>query len=191
MNVKPFPSAPDHLLRDVTGDERRRYHRDGVVRLEQMIPEAWIDRLRDTVDAPMINVPDSSQNHTPTGQPRFFTQAFSRFVNPTLNAWALDGPTRHIAAQFHPQARTLRFFYDQVFAQEPGSASAIRYLKGSHRGPSALAARGSEFRCRRQNHAEVAAVLRLRRWRLWSLMLSLVERQRATTDYLNVLREQR
>lgn len=168
MNGKPFPSPPDHLLRGVTDDERRRYRRDGVVCLEQIIPEAWIDRLRDAVDALMNRVPESSQNYSPTGQPRFFSQAFPRFVDPTLSAWALDGPTKHIAAQFHPQTRTLRFFYDQVFAQEPGSArgapyhqdypylpitgehylriwvpldtvtadsGAIRYLKGSHRGP--------------------------------------------------------
>ncbi|MGH3555969.1 MAG: glutamate-cysteine ligase family protein [Mycobacterium sp.] len=168
MRGTPTPSATDHLLREVTDDERRRYRRDGVVRLEQIIPEGWIDRLREAVDALMTDVHDSSQNYTLTGQPRFFSQAFPRFVEPTLNAWALNGPTKHIAAQMYPHTTSLRFFYDQVFAQEPGTtrgapyhqdypylpingehylriwvpldtvtadSGAIRYLKGSHRGP--------------------------------------------------------
>lgn len=161
-------SAADGVLRDVTDEERRRYVRDGVVRLEQIVPDSWIDRLRTAVDALMTDVDDSSQNYTPSGQPRFFSQAFARFVDPMLNAWALHGPTKQIAAQIHPQIQTLRFFYDQVFAAEPGTtrgapyhqdypylpitgeqylriwvpldtvtadSGAVRYLKGSHRGP--------------------------------------------------------
>jgi hypothetical protein len=156
------------LLRNVTDGERDTYLRDGVVRLKQIIPSSWIHYLTDAVARLMTDVHDTSQNYTPPGQHRFFSQAFPRFVDPAFNAWALHGPTKHIAAQIHPEVATLRFFYDQVFAQEPGAArgapyhqdypylpidgnhyfriwvpldtvtadgGALRYLKGSHRGP--------------------------------------------------------
>jgi hypothetical protein len=158
----------DGLLRNVTDDERDTYVRDGVVRLQQIIPGSWIHYLTDAVARLMTDVHDTSQNYTPPGEHRFFSQAFPRFIDPAFNAWALHGPTKHIAAQIHPEVATLRFFYDQVFAQEPGAArgapyhqdypylpidgyhyfriwvpldpvtadgGAVRYLKGSHRGP--------------------------------------------------------
>jgi ectoine hydroxylase-related dioxygenase (phytanoyl-CoA dioxygenase family) len=160
--------SDDELLRDITVEERETYFRDGVVHLAQIIPDHWIKRLRCAVDALMSDVDDSSQNYTPPNEPRLFSQAFARFVNPALNTWALHGPTKNIATQLHPHTQTLRFFYDQVFAQEPGTTTgapyhqdypylpitgdqyfriwvpldtvtadsgAIRYLKGSHRGP--------------------------------------------------------
>lgn len=158
----------DGLLRDVTDDERDTYLRDGVVRLRQIIPAAWIDYLTGAVTQLMTNAHATSQTYTPPGEERFFSQAFPRFIDPAFEAWALHGPTKHLAMQIHPGIRMLRIFYDQVFAQEPGAGrgaphhqdhpylpidggqyfrswvpldtvsadgGALRYLKGSHRGP--------------------------------------------------------
>ncbi|WP_319446872.1 MULTISPECIES: phytanoyl-CoA dioxygenase family protein [unclassified Mycobacterium] len=118
---------PDGLLRNVADDERDTYLREGVVRLRQIIPGSWIDYLSDAVARLMTRVHTTSQNYTLPGERRFFSQSFPRFVDPAFDAWALEGPTKHLAAQIHPEVRTLRFFYDQVFAQEPGAALGAPY----------------------------------------------------------------
>ncbi|OPX14986.1 phytanoyl-CoA dioxygenase family protein [Gordonia sp. i37] len=162
-------AAPDGgITRPVTAEEREAFERDGVVRLPGVIASEWIDYLREAVARLMARADHTSQNYTPDGVPRFFSQAYPRFVDEAFDIWALHGPTREIAAQMQPANSRLRFFYDQVFAQEPGAGTgapyhqdfaylpirgslhfriwvpldvvtpdsgAVRYLKGSHRGP--------------------------------------------------------
>lgn len=111
----------DSLLRVITDEERAAFATDGVALLKSVISPAWIEYLRSAVARLLTDVPDTSQNYTEPGQPRFFSQAFPRFVDPAFDVWALHGPTKDIARQMHPGMRSLRFFYDQVFAQEPGS----------------------------------------------------------------------
>ncbi|ROZ88026.1 phytanoyl-CoA dioxygenase family protein [Gordonia sp. OPL2] len=160
------PTSP--LVRNITDDERAVFDRDGAVRLRAVIPLEWVEFLRAAVTRLMDRADSTSQNYTASGQPRFFSQAYPRFVDDAFDIWALQGPTRQIAEQMDPDNTSLRFFYDQVFVQEPGASKgapfhqdhaylpidgtlhfriwvpldvvtpdsgAVRYLKGSHRGP--------------------------------------------------------
>lgn len=162
------PPGHSHLLREVTDAERDAFERDGVVRLPGVIPLDWIEFLTSAVSRLMDRADQTSQNYTREGEPRFFSQAYPRFVDSAFDVWALRGPGREIAAAMRPDNTRLRFFYDQVFAQEPGATTgaplhqdyaylpidgslhfriwvpldvvtvdggAVRYLKGSHRGP--------------------------------------------------------
>ncbi|EHI47076.1 phytanoyl-CoA dioxygenase [Rhodococcus opacus PD630] len=115
------------LLREITDEERADFVANGVTRLEAVIAPSWIDYLRTAVDRLMTDVHATSQNYTSPGQPRFFSQAFPRFVDSAFDAWALCGPTKNIARQIHPAVRSLRFFYDQVFAQEPGAVEGAPF----------------------------------------------------------------
>ncbi|MFD9669003.1 phytanoyl-CoA dioxygenase family protein [Rhodococcus sp. NPDC059968] len=117
----------EQLRREITDEERAEFAANGVIRLEAVIPPAWIDYLRTAVDRMMTDVHSTSQNYTSAGQPRFFSQAFPRFIDSAFNSWALRGPTKDIARQMHSSARSLRFFYDQVFAQEPGSGQGAPF----------------------------------------------------------------
>jgi hypothetical protein len=120
-------------LRDVTDDECSRCFRDGVVRLEPAIAGSWIDRLRAAVVGLMTDVDGSSQKYTSSGEPRFFSPAFARFIDPTLNVGALDGPSKQIAAQVHPQIQTMRCFYDHVLTQQPGTTHVGPFIPANHR----------------------------------------------------------
>jgi hypothetical protein len=74
----------DGLLRAVTDTERRTFAKDGVALLKGLVPTSWIDYLTQAVVRLMDRADTTSQNYTPKGEPRFFSQAFPRFVDPAL-----------------------------------------------------------------------------------------------------------
>jgi hypothetical protein len=66
----------------------------------------------------------SSQNYADDGEPRFFGQSWPWLLDDAFKAWALHGPVRDVARQIIPDLRSLNFFYDQIFAKEPGATKA-------------------------------------------------------------------
>jgi hypothetical protein len=112
------------LVRPVSDDERRAYQVDGVALLSGIMPTDWLDYLRDGVDRLMARSDSSSQNYADDGEPRFFGQSWPWLLDDAFKDWALHGPVKDVARQIMPEIRSLNFFYDQIFAKEPGTSKA-------------------------------------------------------------------
>ena len=117
-----YPAAG--LVRSVTEEERAAYQTDGCTILRGIIPIEWVDFLRDGVDRLMARSDPSSQNYADEGEPRFFGQSWPWLLDDAFKAWALHGPVRDVTRQIIPGLRSLNFFYDQIFAKEPGATKA-------------------------------------------------------------------
>lgn len=117
-----YPSAG--LVRPVTDDEREAYARDGAALLRGIIPLEWVDYMREAVARLMDRSDPSSQNYADEGEPRFFSQAFPCLLDDAFKAWVLYGPLKDIAHQVFTDSKTVNFFYDQIFAKEPGAGKA-------------------------------------------------------------------
>ena len=117
-----YPRAA--LVRDVSDAEREAYERDGAAIVKGILPDEWIDFMRAAVTRLLDRSDPSSQNYADDGQPRFFSQTFPWFFDDAFKAWALYGPLPEVAHQAMPTARYLNFFYDQIFAKEPGDTKA-------------------------------------------------------------------
>jgi ectoine hydroxylase-related dioxygenase (phytanoyl-CoA dioxygenase family) len=65
----------------------------------------------------------SSQNYADDGRPRFFAQTFPWMFDDAFKAWAVRGPLVDVAAQVIADPEVI-FFYDQIFAKEPGDTKA-------------------------------------------------------------------
>lgn len=112
------------LVRPVTDGERAAYERDGAAILKGVIPLQWVDYLQEAVDRRMERSDPSSQNYADEAAPRFFAEAFPWLLDQAFKAWALYGPLKDLARQVMTDANSLNFFYDQIFAKEPGAAKA-------------------------------------------------------------------
>ena len=106
--------------RPLTQDEIDEYHRNGVVKLDNVIPLAWIEYLKPAVEEAMAN-PGPLAEEYGKGSGRFFGEIdvsrridrFSQFVN--------ESPAAEIMATVMGSSR-INFFYDQLLVKEPGTA---------------------------------------------------------------------
>lgn len=111
------------LLRPVDAAEKAAYARDGAAIVKGILPPDWIDYMRAAVQR-MLETPDpSSQNYADDGEPRFFSQTFPWMFDDAFKAWAIRGPLVDVAAQVLDDEEVI-FFYDQIFAKEPGAGKA-------------------------------------------------------------------
>lgn len=115
-----FPAVG--LRRPVSDIERAAYARDGAAIVKGVIPDEWIEFMGDAVDR-MLSAPDltASQNYADDGDPRFFSLTFPWMFDDAFKAWALHGPLKDVARQVLTDANEIIFFYDQIFAKEPGA----------------------------------------------------------------------
>lgn len=111
------------LLRPLEDGERAAYERDGAAIVRGIVPPEWIELMREAVTRLMERPDPSSQNYAAEGQPRFFAQAFPWLLDDAFKAWVLYGPLAELAHQAMPEARSINFFYDQIFAKEPGTST--------------------------------------------------------------------
>ncbi len=112
------------LLRPISDAERADYARDGAAIVRGVIPPDWVAILREAVTR-LLDRPDlPAQNYAEDGAPRFFSLAFAWLFDEDLKAWAVAGPMVEIARQVMSEAKSVTFFYDQVFVKEPGATTA-------------------------------------------------------------------
>ncbi len=156
------------LTRSLTDAERAAYQSDGAAIVRGILPIEWVETLRTAVDRLMADDEAPSVDFAAGNGPRFFTLLSASGLDPVFRAWALAGPLVELARQVMPEASSLNFYFDQIFAREPGSSKvtpfhqdapymsvmgpqilrlwvpldvvnvdngAVRYLRGSHRGP--------------------------------------------------------
>lgn len=115
------------LTRDLTDDERTSYERDGAAIVRGILPMEWVEALRSTVDRMMADDTLPSMDFAAGKGPRFFTLLFAWGLDPVLRAWALDGPLVDLARQVMLDATSLNFYFDQIFAREPGSSAVTPF----------------------------------------------------------------
>jgi ectoine hydroxylase-related dioxygenase (phytanoyl-CoA dioxygenase family) len=115
-----FPTAG--LKRPVSDEERAAYERDGAAIVKDVIPDEWIEFMGAAVQR-MLDTPNltAAQNYADDGQPRFFSLTFPWMFDDAFKAWALRGPLKDVARQVLTDANEIIFFYDQIFAKEPGA----------------------------------------------------------------------
>ena len=114
-----YPDAG--LIRPVSDEERAAYERDGAAIVRGVIPPEWVDYMRDAVTRLIDESDPSSQNYADDGDPRFFSLTFPWMFHDAFKAWAIHGPLKDVARQVLTDAREIIFFYDQIFAKEPGA----------------------------------------------------------------------
>jgi ectoine hydroxylase-related dioxygenase (phytanoyl-CoA dioxygenase family) len=110
------------LIRAITDDERAAYARDGAAIIKGVVPADWIEFMREAI-ARLMDAPDltASQNYADDGDARFFSLTFPWMFDDAFKAWALHGPLPDVARQVLTEANQIIFFYDQIFAKEPGT----------------------------------------------------------------------
>src|SRR3954454_9730644 len=116
-----YPSSG--LLRPVSDEEKAAYARDGAAIVKGILPLDWIDFMRAAVQRMLDLSPSCSQNYADDGQPRFFSLTFPWMFDDAFKAWAIRGPVADVAAQVIADPEVI-FFYDQIFAKEPGAGKA-------------------------------------------------------------------
>ena len=114
-----YPTAG--LIRPVNDAERAAYERDGAAVVRGVIPDEWVVFMRDAVARLIEDSDPSSQNYADDGDPRFFSLTFPWMFHDAFKAWAIHGPLVDVAHQVLTDAETVMFFYDQIFAKEPGA----------------------------------------------------------------------
>jgi ectoine hydroxylase-related dioxygenase (phytanoyl-CoA dioxygenase family) len=108
----------------VNDAERAAYARDGAAIVKGVIPDEWVVFMRDAVAGLIKESDPSSQNYADDGDPRFFSLTFPWMFDDAFKAWAIHGPLKDVARQVLTDARSVNFFYDQIFAKEPGATKA-------------------------------------------------------------------
>ena len=114
-----YPTAG--LIRPVNDAERAAYERDGAAVVKGVIPDEWVTFMRDAVARLIEDSDPSSQNYADDGDPRFFSLTFPWMFHDAFKAWAIHGPLVDVAHQVLTDAKKVMFFYDQIFAKEPGA----------------------------------------------------------------------
>src|SRR5688572_13192829 len=117
-----YPAAG--LLRPISAEEKATYARDGAAVVRNVIPEEWVDYMRRAVDRILERSHGSSQNYAAEGRPRFFSQTFPWIFDDAFKAWGVKGPLVDVARQVLTDPEVI-FFYDQIFAKEPGDTTAV------------------------------------------------------------------
>ena len=112
------------LVRDsvrVSDADIAAYRRDGVVCLRGLFGPDWIARLRAALDRNMKSPGPWHRSITKPGQPgNFYYDSMMWRFDPDFRAFAEQSPAAEIAGRIM-EARSIRFFYDQLFVKEPGT----------------------------------------------------------------------
>ncbi|MBI3756785.1 MAG: phytanoyl-CoA dioxygenase family protein [Deltaproteobacteria bacterium] len=109
----------DNPLRLLTPEEINVYHRDGAIRARQVMPHIWIERMAAAVDRIIASPGRFGQQLS--NQDRGFTHdVYMHTFDEDFRAFVFESPAALLINQLL-RAKTVRFFYDQLFAKEPGS----------------------------------------------------------------------
>ncbi|WP_189338526.1 phytanoyl-CoA dioxygenase family protein [Sphingobium sp. SCG-1] len=126
-------------LRSITDQEIADFERDGFVKLPQILPSEWVDRLREVIQTLYVDgVVRSTEAETLeklanaagddllsdggsalTGRFCFSTNVWKD--HPSLKALCLGAPLPELAAQLYRSPK-VNFLIDQIFLKEPGAA---------------------------------------------------------------------
>lgn len=115
--------TPDAALRDVTDAERDCYRRDGAVRLPGILPEAWVEKLRDCTEEWKRRPGDFAIAWTDPGHALSSAGGINVIHSQLARECVFGSPAARLAAQTHG-ADELRYFEDQIFYRDAGPVTA-------------------------------------------------------------------
>lgn len=118
------PNDVGTLLRDISTSEISAYERDGATVLRNVVPLAWIERMRTAIDR-ILNASEPgplAYEYTAEEAPgRYYGDFFLWRRDEDFRAFMAESPLPELASQILSSA-TVRFFYDQLLVKEPGTA---------------------------------------------------------------------
>ena len=109
------PAAP---LRDLSNEEIRAYHEEGVVLASGLFPEAWLARMEQAVDR-VVAQPTIFGGVVSAKEKGFTGDLFLWKMDDDFRDWVYESPAALIARQVLG-AKRVRHFYDQLFVKPPG-----------------------------------------------------------------------
>lgn len=113
---------PDRLSRAITPGEIAAYERDGAAVLRNVVPMAWIERMRAAVDKILADPGPASVEYTPKNNSgRYMGDFFVWMRNTDFEAFVKDSPMPDLAIQVM-KSKAAHFFYDQLLVKEPNTA---------------------------------------------------------------------
>lgn len=104
------------LLRPISSREIDEYRENGVVCLRQVIDAAWMERMRPL--AKRVAVDGEDVGLLPTYPGRYLARTV-----PEFREFVFESPIGQLAANIM-ESRTVRFFFDEIFAKAPHSDDA-------------------------------------------------------------------
>src|SRR5215469_4736411 len=106
-------------LRDLTQEEINTFQRDGVICVRQVMPARWIDLVAVAIDRTRAQ-PSETGKMLSKPDPGYLNDIFLWLHDDGYQRFVLESPAARLAQQAM-RSQTVTFFYDQVFAKEPGS----------------------------------------------------------------------
>ena len=111
-------NAPARPCRDLTREEVAAYQRDGVICARGIIPQTWLDKLKDAIES-AVREPNDVISLFSRQQEGFTGGQFLWKQMAPFHDYVCFGPTARIAQQAMASRRVNNFF-DQLFVKEPG-----------------------------------------------------------------------
>lgn len=110
-------------LRPITQDEISTFQRDGVVCLRGLFDAAWVDYLRDQVEADMASPSTMTKNVNAKGATgRFFGDTFVSHHIEGFRKAAFDSPLAEAAGTVL-RSRKANLIFDQILVKEPNTST--------------------------------------------------------------------
>ena len=109
------------LLRTITPNEVKTYHRDGVLKLSGMFDKDWIEILNKGLDANCESPTERSRiwDRDASGRTMFYDNTAWRDID-EYKKFIFNSPAAQICGQLI-KATTINFFFDAVFVRSPGT----------------------------------------------------------------------
>ncbi len=111
----------DVLPRAIRADEIDAYRRDGIALLKGLFDPAWVELLRDGVEADMAEPSAMCKDINRGGSGFFFGDTFVWAHKPQFREFLLGSPAAEIAATVMGSAKA-NLFFDQLLVKEPGTS---------------------------------------------------------------------
>ena len=99
--------------------ERAELLRDGAAVVRGVVPQDWIERMREAIAVELAGASPTAAEYGRTAG-RFYGDVFPWLRNPEFQEFAVSSPLPGLAATLLESDR-VNLFYDQLFVKEPGS----------------------------------------------------------------------
>jgi len=110
-------------MNDLRADEIEAFRRDGVVALRQKFAPIWLERLRETIDASLLDPGPNLARHTQQeGAPGYFEDFWCWSASAAFTEFVHESPAASLAAQLL-DAPSVNLVMDNWFMREAGSTS--------------------------------------------------------------------
>ena len=111
------------MTKILTEEEVIRFKKDGVIRVQNAVDRAWVDRMLSVVDAQLYRPSQWANDANPgADEDRLFTDRYQWRTNPDIRAYIYESGVAQLAAQAM-QSKAARFYFDHILVKEPGTSA--------------------------------------------------------------------